>query len=144
MNKSLNMGRPQKTASELAAITRIKRELQRNMISQELDIITLFKIADENQDETMTLPEFLNIMTKNKLLKEKDAGELFSACDVDKSQSVELGELQSELADINAAIVFEMIKENERRSGQSIDDMFDSVDIERRGHLGVERFAKLI
>jgi len=104
-----------------------------------------FAILDKNQDKELSLSEMLTGLKD--FLDEDDITELFAAVDIDKSGSVTVDELRSELDVINAAYVLDQIKKtcDESAGGNStIDKLFETIDDDESGHIDVLEFSKLV
>lgn len=103
---------------------------------------TLYKMCDKAGTKTVTIVDFQNALKG--CLDANEANKLFSAIDHDRSQTCSEEEMIAELAIINAATVFDKIRDTISRGNISIHEMFESCDHDRDNALSIDEFAELI
>ncbi|CDW86689.1 protein fantom [Stylonychia lemnae] len=124
-------------------INYIKEKIQKNLVSQGLDLHTLFKFLDKDKSKTLTIGE-LTMGMKN-YLDDKEALELFMAIDKDNSNSISIDEIINECSMIHCVYVLDQLKKAIQTGVDlSVEKVFETVDNNKNGEMDIFEFNEMI
>lgn len=102
----------------------------------------LYEICNREKAKEITGNSFCDGLKSVLTFSEADL--LFKAIDHDKSRTISVEELAAELAVINAAIVFEELRNRIADSKISFDQAFDAVDTNMSGDIDIGEFNEFL
>jgi Ca2+-binding EF-hand superfamily protein len=121
----------------------IKEKLKTHMLKKQWNLNNLIAIFTGNRaGKAILATDFSNALKG--ILSMEESILLFTSIDVDNSKDVSKEEILSELAILNAALIFEELKITAETAEMKVKEVFDSVDADRNDKLDIDEFSKLI